>query len=367
MSAPLSLLLEAPDVRAVLSHLGRDRFIDLLTARLTETLRTFAPEQVQIPPRAGVQYANPSFGLLEWMPAYVGAGETLVKVVGYHPTNPEVRGVPTVISTMCLYDATGGHLIGIVDGTLLTALRTGAASAVATRILASPHSRVLGVIGCGAQAVTQIHALSRVLPLERIVAYDVRPDAARSLAARVSFVGVPVEVVGPEKLGDLVAGADVLCTCTSSAPGAGPVFPDGPTRPHLHVNAIGSDLPGKFEVPVELLRRGLVCPDFREQAVLEGECQQLTAEDIGPDLAALVQQGHTFEAARERITVFDSTGWALEDYVATRMMLECARELGRGRRVAVECLPPDPKDPYSLLESAESAAGSYLSAGRVRV
>jgi ornithine cyclodeaminase/alanine dehydrogenase-like protein (mu-crystallin family) len=303
--------------------------------------------------------------LLEWMPAHFGAEGTTVKVVAYHPSNPARRGIPSVISTICRFETGSGHLVGLVDGTFLTAVRTGAASAVASRILAMERSRTLGVIGCGAQAVTQAHALSRAFPLERILAHDIDDGAARSLPHRVRFLDVPVEIVPRASLPSLLEASDILCTCTSAAPGTGPVFADFSNRPHLHVNAVGSDFRGKIELPVSLLRRARVCPDFYDQAVCEGECQQLEPAEIGPDFTTLVQNAAEYERTRASLTVFDSTGWALEDHVTASMMFEWARELGVGRRVAFECLPPNPKDPYSLLQTTGHAVAASLSTGSI--
>jgi L-lysine cyclodeaminase len=346
-----SLLVDAADVRSIVQRIGRDALMDSLIGRLTEAIVRYDPTIAQVPPRGGLHYRTPEWGLLEWMPAHVGGEGTTVKLVGYHPANPERRGIPTIISTISLFDGSSGHLIGLIDGTLVTALRTGAASAIASRVLAEPRSRTLGVIGCGAQAVTQIHALSRLFSFDRIIAYDIRDDVARTLRDRVGFLDVRVERVRREQLAELLAESDILCTCTSAAPGEGPVFLDFANKPHLHVNAVGSDFHGKFEVPVELLRRSLVCPDFTEQATDEGECQQLQPGEIGPDLRTLVQHADEYASARGTLTVFDSTGWALEDHVAALLMFDYAREIGAGRQVAIECLPPDAKDPYSLLRA----------------
>jgi L-lysine cyclodeaminase len=358
-----TLLLDAADVKKVVTQVGRDTLMDELIARIAAAIAAYNPDVAQVPPRDGVHYDTPDRGLLEWMPAHFGAQGTMVKLVGYHPSNPEQRGLPTVISTICFFDAHSGRLRALVDGTFLTALRTGAASAVASRVLAKQDSRKLGVIGCGAQAVTQIHALSRLFAFDEIIAYDRRPEVALTLAARVGFLELPVRIVGRESLARLVGSSDILCTCTSTPPGEGPVFEDVPHQPHLHINAVGSDFHGKFEVPVDLLRRSLVCPDFREQAVYEGECQQLTADEIGPDLRMLIRNAAQYESSRSSPTVFDSTGWALEDHVATLMMFDYARELGVGRNVALECLSPDPMDPYSLLETARQSVVAAVAAG----
>ena len=361
-----SLLLDASDVRSVVTSVGRDALMDALIVRLTEAIRAYDPDVSQMPPRSGVHYQVPEWGLLEWMPAHFGAQGTMVKLVGYHPANPERRGLPTVISTVCVFDTSSGHLMGLVDGTFLTAIRTGAASAVASRQLALPHSSTLGIIGCGAQAVTQVHALSRSFPIERIVAYDIRDDVARTLRDRVAFLRSRRSTSSHGSRSQICSrAADILCTCTSAAPGEGPVFPDVPHKTHLHINAIGSDFHGKFEVPVGILRRSLVCPDFYEQAIDEGECQQLAPGEIGPDLRTLVQNPDAYADAKTSSTVFDSTGWALEDHVAALMLFDYARDLGLGRSVAFECLPPDPKDPYSLLDTSDAVMAA-LAAIRAR-
>jgi ornithine cyclodeaminase/alanine dehydrogenase-like protein (mu-crystallin family) len=107
-----------------------------------------------------------------------------------------------------------------------------------------------------------------------------------------------------------------------------------------------------------------VCPDFHEQAIHEGECQQLEPGEIGPDLRTLVKNAEKYHSAQMSPTVFDSTGWALEDHVAAVMIFDYARELGLGRRVAFECLPPDPKDPYSLLDTSDAVVAALLAARR---
>jgi ornithine cyclodeaminase/alanine dehydrogenase-like protein (mu-crystallin family) len=240
-----------------------------------------------------------------------------------------------------------------MDGTFATALRTGAMSAIASQALAEYKDTCLGVVGCGAQAVTQCHALSRVLPIHAIVAYDRDPAAAASFERRVGFLGIPVNIVHKTELLMLLESANVLCTCTSESPGKGPLFPDFQNNPGLHINAVGSDFPGKFELPVELLRRSFVCPDFRAQALAEGECQQLEAESVTIDLSALLRSPDLQQAKRPELTVFDSTGHAYADYLTAMLFSDYAESMGLGTDVELECAPPDPKDPYSFLNKPE--------------
>jgi len=353
-------LLARSDMEAILTRVGLDSLMDQLIDRLREGFATTDLAQAQIPARSGLHYHSPDLGLIEWMPANLKQGKASLKMVGYHPTNPSKRGLPTILSTLSVYDTRSGHLMGLLDGTLTTALRTGAMSAIATGLLGPQREGlVLGVIGCGAQAVTQCHALSRLLPIARIVAHDRNPAAAETLRQRTPFLSIPIETVDHDRLTRLLESSDVLCTCTSEDPGRGPLFPDFANRPGLHINAVGCDFPQKFELPVELLRRAFVCPDFREQALVEGECQQLRPGEIGEDIAALLRNPGLATARRNRLTVFDSTGHAFADYVSALLFLDHAREMQLGDDIQLECIPADPLDPYSFLSpAARSEAGS---------
>jgi len=320
---------------------------------MIERLRTrFAEhdsDQVQARRRDGFRYDKPALGLLEWMPTHELGGPVVVKMVGYHPTNPVQRSLPSVIATSSMWDSESGHLLAIADATLLTSVRTGAASAVATDILARSGPIIVGVVGLGAQAVTQLHAISRVRPLERIVAIDADDDVAATFAERVDFLGVEVETVPPTRAATIAGEVDVLCTCTSVDIGAGPVVADTETSPWLHVNAVGADFPGKVELPIGLLERAFVVPDTLDQCLAEGECQHVPFDRIGPELPTVVRDAELHAGRRAEITVFDSTGWAVEDDVALRLAVELARVHGLGVDFTLECLPPDPYDPYAAL------------------
>ena len=346
-------LLARSDIETILLRVGVDALMDQLIDRLRDGFSKADLSQAQIPARSGLHYTSPDFGLIEWMPANLKQGKASLKIVGYHPTNPAKRGLPTILSTLSVYDTRSGHLMGLLDGTLTTALRTGAMSALATELLGSQRDGlILGLIGCGAQSVTQCHALSRLLPIARIVAHDRNPKAAESLRQRTSFLSIPVEPVDHGELTHLLEASDLICTCTSEDPGRGPLFRDFANRPGLHINAVGCDFPDKFELPVELLRRSYVCPDFREQALIEGECQQLRPEEIGEDIATLLRNPAVAQAQRDQLTVFDSTGHAFADYVSALLFLDYANELQLGADLEVECIPTDPLNPYSILNPA---------------
>ncbi|MEV7796372.1 hypothetical protein AB0O68_30980 [Streptomyces sp. NPDC087512] len=213
------------------------------------------------------------------MPHHDPGRSITIKTVAYTPSNPSTYQLPTIIGSLTRYDDVTGSLLAVCDGILPTSIRTGAASAIASRLLARPDSRVLGLVDAGTQAATQAHVFSRVFPLEQILVYDIEPAHAASFSDRVDLLDLDIRVV---ELAELETAADIICTVTS-----------------------GADLIGKFEVPVPVLKSALVTPDHRAQALREGECQQLDEADLGPDLMALCADPET--ASRYRDSVRSST------------------------------------------------------------
>lgn len=344
-----TLLLSQSDLHEIVSRVGVDRMMDELIARLRTALIAFDTAETEIPVRAGFHYEAPVPGLIEWMPLLAKNESVLMKIVGYHPDSPDKLRLPTILSTLSRYDPTSGHLLALVDGTFLTAMRTGAASALASQALAKPDSATIGLIGCGAQAVTQLHALNRMFPVTDVLIHDVDPTALKTFRDRVANFSSNGFRIHPTPVSELVASSDILCVATSVPIGAGPVFAAQETRPWLHVNAVGSDFPGKIECPRDLLLRSFVCPDVPGQAMREGECQQLTAAQIGADFATLIKDAESYEALRLRTSVFDSTGWALEDQVALSLLLEIAQAFDLGTDIQIENVSMDPRSPYEFL------------------
>jgi alanine dehydrogenase len=340
-----TLLITQADLRTVLDRIGRDDLVRRVIDRIAEGLRGIDAGSGELSPlRDGFTRPDPEPGVLEWMPHRVAGDSITIKTVAYSPANPRLAGLPTILGTLARFDDRTGRLLAVADGVLLTAIRTGATSAVAAGVLAHPDATTVGMIGCGAQAVTQLHALTLVRDVRRVLVHDADPEHTASFAGRVAFLGLDVRPVPARQV---LAEADVLVTATSVGVGAGPVVPDGPHLPHLHVNAIGSDLIGKTELPEPLLRRAVVVPDHPEQALREGESQQLTAADLGPALSRVCADPDAVPDAAERLTVFDSTGFALLDHLALDVVVEAATEVGAGRRVDLEHHPVDALDPYS--------------------
>jgi ornithine cyclodeaminase/alanine dehydrogenase-like protein (mu-crystallin family) len=333
-------LLRSSDLERMIADDGLDLFMDRIIEGIEQGFRGYNPRQVNIPARSGFVGS----GLIEWMPVSFADQSVVIKVVSYFPDNPVRNNASTIQAYISRSDWRDGRLTDLVEGSLLTAMRTGAASAVASRILARPDSTTLGLVGCGAQSVTQAHAISRCFKIERILAYDTCQQANASIVGRLAFLGIPVY---PAALDEVEAAADILCTATSVNVGAGPVISGTRLKPHVHINAVGSDFPGKTEIPLFVLRDAVVIPDHREQAVLEGECQQLGSSGIGPELFELVGDKDAFTHLRNRRTVFDSTGIALEDAIALDIACRLAVETGIGKKIAFAENDIDPKSPYA--------------------
>jgi ornithine cyclodeaminase/alanine dehydrogenase-like protein (mu-crystallin family)/pimeloyl-ACP methyl ester carboxylesterase len=339
-----AVVLSRADIARIFAAVGPHVLMDDAIRRLEEALRRYDPQHTEVKPRDGFRYREPHVGLVEWMTVHARQQDVVVKLVGYHPENP-AHGLATVQATIARFSTQTGCIDALIEGSFATALRTGAASAIATRHCAAPGANVVGLVGCGAQAVTQLHALSRVMRIERVLVHDIQPSVRGSFVRRVAFLGLPIIETS---LDQLERESDVICTATSVDVGHGPVISGRHLKSHVHLNAVGSDLPGKIELPRALLRASMVIPDFPEQALLEGECQQLSLAEIGPALNEVVQDPEPAARRRTTPTVFDSTGHPLEDRVALEVLLHHGAALGVGQRLDLTTAGLDPRDPYAF-------------------
>ena len=260
------------------------------------------------------------------MPALVGqvAG---IKWVNAHPRNPARYLLPSVMALIIVNDPKTGQPLAVLEGALITALRTAAAAALATRLLANPAADRLGLFGCGAQASYQIRAIARVRGLREILVYDRDPD--RAVALRDSLPEFPIRIAPPAE----VAGAPILATIT---PSTTPYLAGDWVRPGTHINALGADAAGKEELDPAILQRGRIFVDDWEQATHSGEVNvPLSTGLIGEDqiagtLGEVVIGRVPGRTAAEEITIFDSTGLAVQDLVLADYVRRVAEERGLG-------------------------------------
>jgi ornithine cyclodeaminase/alanine dehydrogenase len=283
---------------------------------------TLMPAKVYLPlPQYG--------GDLRAMPARV-QGSAGLKWVNSHPRNPAEHGLPTVMGVVILNDPRTGQPLALMDGGIVTSLRTGAAAAVATKHLAQPDAGRLGQIGCGAQAPHLVRSVAAVRRLEQIVLYD--RDAARAEALAGELAPLPARVGRLEE----AAGCDVVTTAT---PGLGPVVRADWVRAGAHLNAMGADGPGKQELEVVLLGRARVVVDDLEQARHGGEINvalahgQFREEQIAATLGDVIVGRAEGRARADQITLFDSTGLAIQDVATARLAYDRAGAAGVGQEI----------------------------------
>jgi len=265
------------------------------------------------------------------MPAYLDAGDwdaAGVKWVNVHPDNPADHGLPTVMGTMIYSDPETAVPLAIMDGTVLTKLRTGAAAAVATDELAIDDARSLGIVGAGAQSYTQLEAIATVREIETVVIADRNPDKQEAFIDH--FDGrFDVRTGSIEE----AAGCDILSTVT---PVREPIVDRDMLGSTTHVNAIGADAVGKQELADEILLHATIVIDNYEQCTHSGEINVPWSEgvlddgDIHAELGEVVIGNADGRRSAEEITVFDSTGLAIQDVATAHVVYESANDRDNG-------------------------------------
>jgi alanine dehydrogenase len=257
------------------------------------------------------------------MPAAV-PGAVGVKWVNSHPGNP-ARGLPTVMAVLIYNDPVTAYPLAVMEAGEITAYRTAATSAIASKYLARADAHTLGLIGAGHQAYTHILAISQIFNLKEIKIYDIATDAIKKLIA--SMQDYPVKSCSLEE----VASADIVCTLT---PSRQPVVKREWIKPGTHINAVGADGKGKQEIDPLILKDAVVVVDDIRQSTSGGEinvpiAQNLySAEDVYANLSEIVAGNKKGRTNNELITVFDSTGIALEDIAAAKYLYEKAKTQG---------------------------------------
>jgi len=248
------------------------------------------------------------------------------------------RGLPTLHGTYLLTDPETGAPLALMEAGFLTAIRTGAASALAARYLARRDSKVVACFGAGVQARYQLLCLQAVLPIERVSVVGRSPERARTFAARMAReLGIPVEATRDRRA---AVGAADLVSCATTSPT--PVFEGGDVRPGTHVDAVGAFRPSTREVDTGLVRRAHVAVDTYEGAWEEAgdllipiKAGAITRRHVRAELAELVSGRKRGRATREEITLFKSVGFALEDTATARLAYDRAVAAHVGTEVAL--------------------------------
>jgi ornithine cyclodeaminase len=298
-------------------------------------------------------------GVIELMPV---ADKTRFgfKFVNGHPNNSRV-GLPTVMAFGALADVATGYPLLLSEFTLATAIRTAATSVVAARRLARPHARRMALIGNGAQSEFQALAFHALMGIDEIRAFDVDGAATDKLIRNLApWRGLRIERVS--SVADAMRGADIVTTATADKRFA-TIVDVCLVEPGMHFNAIGGDCPGKTELDPRILERARVVVEFEPQSRIEGEIQQMPASFAVTELSAILAGREAGRQAVDEITVFDSVGFALEDFSTLRYLLDTATRLGIGTEIGLVAEAPDPKDLFGYLLENRPSIHSGFSAG----
>ena len=273
-------------------------------------------------------------GDLRTMPAYLeGLDVAGVKIVNVHAKNPGI-GLPTVMALLTLISPKNGAPLAIMGATYLTAMRTGAAGAVAARLLARKDSHIVGMIGAGVQAKTQLLGLSRQFEIDAVRIFDASLSQSQSLETECR-VFLDCEYLIAEGPSDACQ-CDILVTTT---PSRTPVVRKDWVLPGTHINAIGADARGKQEIESTLTKCAKVIVDDLVQAVHSGEVNVpisegvLLPEDIHAQLGSVLAGKKSGRENDQEITIFDSTGLAILDVATGYSVYEKALLIGKGMRL----------------------------------
>lgn len=291
--------------------------------------------EAQMPPKSYIYF--PKFnGDFRTMPAYLNEiGASGVKVVNAHPDNPEEYGIPNVMAIIILLEPETGEPLSVMSGTKITGMRTGAAGAVSAKYLAREDSDSVGLIGAGAQAKTQLFGLNQVFDLSDVWVYSPIEEERAEFANTMSdALGIGINAVGEAR--KAVEGADIVVTVT---PSRNPIVKDEWVKPGTHINAIGADAEGKQELEPEVLKRAKVVVDEWDQAFHSGEINvsvsegSFSKEDLHADIGEVVTGEKPSRTSEGEVTVFDSTGLAVQDVATGWRVYEKAKEKDMGKEL----------------------------------
>jgi len=323
------LLLTESDIEAILK-------IDEVMDAVETAFKEKALGYVQMPPKVYITYKKYN-GDLRAMPSYLERlGISAVKVVNVHPDNPKKFDLPTVMAVIVLIDPKSGAPLAIMGGKWITAMRTGAAGGIAAKYLARKDSEVVGLVGAGVQAKTQLIALLRLYgSLEEVRVWDISKNRVESYISEMRSICEGKTTLVPVKnVKDAVANADIVVTTT---PSRKPLVYDEWISEGTHITCIGADAPGKEELDPKILLRAKIYVDDWEQGLHSGEVNVpfskgiITKESIFGELGDVIAGLKPGRTSYEEITIFTSTGLAIQDAVTADIVYRKAlsRNLGQ--------------------------------------
>lgn len=339
-------LVSYVDVSTMASWIANEG-VESLVNRMIDTIEDNFRRWPEFDKTARIASHSPE-GVIELMPASDGVTYGF-KYVNGHPSNP-ARSFQTVTAFGVLADVHNGYPTFISEMTLLTALRTAATSAMAAKWLARPSCTTMGMIGTGTQAEFQALGFRTALGINKLRIWDVDPQAMAKFVRNMTPLGFEIVVATSGE--EAVEGVDVITTCTADKTNA-VVLTDAMVEAGVHINAIGGDCPGKTELDEKILERGNVFVEFPEQTRIEGEIQKLAPDFPVTELWEVITGGQPGRTSPEQITVFDSVGFAIEDFAALCFVRDAVKGTDYCTTLELVAEPSDPKDLFGFITSVQ--------------
>jgi len=348
----MTRFVDVPALAQLVQQVGLTRFL----AELANTLRDDFLRWPEFDKSARVASHSPQ-GVIELMPVS-DATHYAFKYVNGHPRNT-AQGLYTVMAFGVLADVATGTPLLLSELTLTTALRTAATSAMAAMALARPDARTMALIGNGAQSEFQAVAFHSLLGVQEIAVFDVDGAATDKLLRNLAATCPALTLRRAHSVADAVRGAHIVTTVTADKTRAAILTPEM-IEPGMHINGVGGDCPGKTELHPDVLRGARVFVEYEPQTRVEGDIQQLPADFPVVDLWRVLAGTAQGRQSPEQVTVFDSVGFALEDYSALRYVHQLASRHNAGQMV--DLVPPvdDPKDLFRFTRGGGQAAPAAL-------
>jgi len=304
-------------------------------------------EQFDKSPRVA---AHSKEGVIELMPTSDGATYGF-KYVNGHPANM-ARGFQTVTAFGVLAKVSNGYPVLLTEMTILTALRTAATSVVAAKYLAPAGASVMAMIGNGTQCEFQVAAFRELLGIESVRLYDIDRHATDKAVRNLATSGI--DVVACNSAVEAIAGAQIVTTCTADKQYA-TILTDDMIGTGVHINAIGGDCPGKTELQRALVQRADIFVEYAPQTRIEGEIQQLPPDHRVTELWQVINGDAKGRSSDGELTLFDSVGFAIEDFSALRYVHDQLETTGHFTKLDMIADPDDPRDLFGMINRAGSA------------
>lgn len=336
----MTRFIDVADIQNMVSAVGAEHFISCLA----DYIRADFLRWEEFEKCARVANHVPG-GVIELMPTSDHALYGF-KYVNGHPKNT-AQDMLTVMAFGVLAEVETGYPLLFSEFTISTALRTAATSALMASALARPESTVMALIGNGAQSEFQALAFKSIVGIKEIRVFDIDPAATDKFVRNMAHVE-GLTIVRAKSVREAVRGADIITTVTADKNYATIITPDM-VEPGMHINGVGGDCPGKTELHADILRAASVFVEFEPQTRIEGDIQQLPADFPVTEMWRVLSGQASGRVSKEQVTVFDSVGFAIEDFSALRYLYDLAQAQDIGEQINLIPAPANPKDLFQFV------------------